>query len=169
MADGTKKNRRSLVLSVAFLAGAVLLFSVGLFFYNRAESNATPLTPDQVTAKIIGELQYTDLAKIDPSLVSKHYNIPDGTVASCSVNMSKSSESAAELNCFLLTDPSKYGKLQDAVAAHIGTKASGLKSLNPTQYALLKNYLIERHGRYVLVAVGKDTDSVNKVFQSIFS
>ena len=168
MPEPAKKNRKSLLLSIAFLAGAVFLFVAGILVYNHAENNAAPYTPDQVTAKIISSLQYTDLAKVDPSLVSKHYDLPNGIVASCSIEMSKSSESAAELNCFLLTDTSKYGALQDAVAAHISAKAAGLNRLNPTQYNLLKNYLIVRHGRYVLVAVGKDTDSENKIFQSMF-
>ncbi len=169
MSDSAKKNRKSLFRSVAFLFGAILLFAGGLFFYNRAENNAAPYTPDQVTSKIISDLQSVDLAKVDPSLVSKHYDIPGGVVVSCSVYMSKSSESAAELNCFLLADPSKYEKLQDAVAAHVSAKAAGLKSLNPTQYSLLKNYLIEQHGRYVLVAVGQNTDAEEKSFQSMFS
>lgn len=169
MSDSATKNRKSLVLSVIFLIGAVLLFAGGLFFYSREENNAAPYTPDQITSKIISDVQSVDLAKVDPSLVSKHYDIPGGIVVSCSVYMSKSSESAAELNCFLLTDPSKYGKLQDAVAAHVNAKAAGLKSLNPTQYGLLKNYLIERHGRYVLIAVGQNTNAEEKSFQSLFS
>ena len=168
LSDATK-NRKPLLISILFLAGAVFLFVGGILLYNRTEDNVAPCTPDQVTAKIIGELQYTDLAKVDPTLLPKHYNMSNGILTSCSVYMSKSSDSAAELSCFLLTDTSKYEKLQDAVAAHVSTKAAGLKSLNPTQYDLLKNYLIVRHGRYVLVAVGKDTDAENKVFQSVFN
>lgn len=169
MSESTKKNKKSLLLSVVFLIGAVLLFVGGLLFYNYEENNAAPYTPDQVTSKIISDLQSADLAKVDPSLVSKHYDIPGGVVISSSVYMSKSSESAAELSCFLLTDLSKYETLQDAVATHVSAKASGLKSLNPTQYGLLKNYLIERHGRYVLIAVGQNTDAEEKSFQSMFN
>lgn len=169
MPDATKKNRKWLFLSILFLAGAVILFVAGIFVYGHAEKNATPYAPDQVTAKIIGDLHCVDLAKVDPSLVSKYYDIPSGAVASCSVYMSKSSESAAELNCFLLTDTSKFESLQAAVATHIGTKAAGFKSMNPTQYNELKNYLIDRRGRYVLVVVGKDTVSEDKVFQSMFN
>lgn len=168
MPGSTAKNRKPLLLSLLFLAGAVLLFAAGLFLFNRAEDNAAPYTPDWVTAKIVGDTQSTDLAKIDPGLVSKHYDIPNGTVVSSSLYMSKSSDSAAELSCFLLADTSKYDALQDAVAAHISAKTAGLKSLNPTQYALLKNYLITRHGRYVLVAVGQNAEAEDKAFQNIF-
>jgi hypothetical protein len=168
MPDSLKTNKKSLLLSLLFLVGAVLLFAAGLFIFNHAQDYAAPYTPDQITSKIIGDTKATDLAKVDSSLVSKHYDIPSGTVVSSSLYMSKSSDSATELNCFLLTDTSKYDKLRDAVNAHINTKAAGLKSLNPTQYALLKNYLIVRRGRYVLVAVGQNVDAENKAFQSIF-
>ena len=168
MPGDARKSRKPLFFSLLFLTGAILLFAAGIFIFNNAEKNAAPYTPDQITAKVISDTKSTDLAKVDPALISKHYEIPGGAVTSSSLYMSKSSDSAAELNCFLLADASKYEALQSSVASHISTKAAGLKSLNPTQYSLLKNYLIVRHGRYVLVAVGLNADAERKAFQSIF-
>jgi hypothetical protein len=169
MPDAAKGNKKWMILSIVFLVGAIFLFVAGVFFYGHMRDNTAPYTPSQITEKIIGDLQYSDLAEVDSSLISKHYDIPSGTVTSCSVYMSKSSESAVELNCFLLTDTSKYENLQAAVTAHMSTKAAGFKSLNPTQYSQLKNYLIERRGRYVLVAVGKDTVSEDKIFRNMLN
>ena len=148
------------VCAIAVLAAAFLLF-------RHFEENYVRYSADQITNQIISELGYTDLTKIDQSQLSKHYDIPAGTVAQSSVYMSKSSESASELACFLLTDKSKFETLKTSVNTHMSTKSAGFKSLNPTQYGEVKNFLIAQNGRYVLVAVGTNTEAEEKLFRSM--
>lgn len=169
MSKSVIRNNKWLILSILSLIGAVLLFLGGFFFFNRMKENYVRYMPDQITDKIISDMKYTDLVKIEKSQLSKHYDIPAGTLSDCSVYMSKSSESASELDCFLLSDQSKYDKLQAAVNAHISTKAAGFKSLNPTQYNQVKNFLIVHSGRYVLVAIGNNTALEEKTFRNMLS
>jgi hypothetical protein len=162
-------NKKWLILSVSFLLCAFLLFLAGFYMFNRWKEDYVRYTPDQVTDKIISDLKDTDFVKVDKSQISKHYDIPDGTISDFSLYMSKSSESASELACFLLTDQSAFDRLQTSVNAHISTKAAGFKSLNPTQYNQLKDFLLVRHGLYVLVAVGSDIAAEEKTFQSLMA
>lgn len=149
----------ALTVAAAVLIGAFLVF-------NHQRENYAHYSPDQITEQMIGDLKLTDLEKVEGEQISKHYDIPSGIVSDSSLYMSKSAESASELACFLLTDASKYKNLQTAVTAHINAKAAGYKSLNPTQYNALKNYLILHSGRYVLVAVGSNTEDEKKWFKS---
>lgn len=167
MSETVSTNRKWLILSIILLVGAIVLFLGGFYIFNRIKDNYVRYTPDQITDKIISDMKYTDLIKVDNSQISKHYDIPDGTISDCSVYMSKSSESASELACFLLTDQSNYAKLQTVVNNHFSTKAAGFKSLNPTQYDQLKDFLIVRSGRYVLVAVSNNTAADEKIFKSM--
>ncbi len=161
------ERNKWLVLSILSLLFAALLFWSGFFFIGRMRENYARYTPDQVTGSIISELKYTDLARVEDSQLAKHYTIPDGVVEKSSVYMSRSSDSAAELACFLLTDSSKYGLLEQAVAAHIATRADGFKNLNPAQYTALKNRVIVQSGRYVLVCVEDNTAGAEKLFHSM--
>lgn len=169
MAKANFWNKKQLIFAIAILACAILLFTAGLFFLRHVESNATNYTPEQICRNIIGEVKYGSLVKVDDSQVPKHYDIPDGVISSCSVYISKSSESAEELCCFLLKDTSKYSTLQDAVSKHISMKAESFQNLSPGQYSLLKNYQITRSGRYVLVAVGDNAEAAKKIFLSMLS
>ncbi len=146
---------------------AIAVLGAALLIFKHFQENYIRYSADQVTGQIISELGYTDLTKIDQSQLSKHYNIPTDTVAQSSVYMSKSSESASELACFLLTDKSKFEVLKTSVNTHMSAKATGFKSLNPTQYSDLKDFLISQNGRYVLVAVGSNTEAEEKLFRSM--
>ncbi|HBN81074.1 MAG TPA: hypothetical protein DD433_06820 [Ruminococcaceae bacterium] len=160
------ENKWLFLSLVAFLCAAAI-FWCGFFVIRRVRENYVRYSADQVTARIISELKYTDFAKVEGGQLAKHYSIPSGVVDESSVYMSKSSESASELACFLLTDGSKYEALEQAVTEHIATRADGFKNLNPVQYGALKNRLIVRSGRYVLVAVGNNTAGEEKLFHSM--
>lgn len=153
---------------VALICAAAVLVCVFLVV-NHLRENYARYTPDQITGRIVAELNPPDLVKVEPDQISKHYDLPDGVVSESSLYMSKSPESASELACFLLSDPSKFEQLETAVTAHISAKAAGFKSLNPTQYNALKNVLISRSGRYVLVAVGSGTEAEEKLFLSLLA
>ncbi len=152
----------TLICTIAVLLGAFLVI-------HDVRENYARYTPDQITQRIMTELEPKDLVKVEPGQISKHYDIPDGVVEASSLYMSKSSESASELACFLLTYPSQYSRLQQAINAHINAKAAGFKSLNPAQYNALKNVLITRKGRYVLVSVGSVTAAEEKVFLDLLN
>lgn len=169
MSESVFGNKKSLILSILLLIGALILLLAGFYLFNQIKYNYVRYTPDQITEKIINDMKYTDLVKVDNGQISKHYDIPAGTISDCSIYMCRSSESASELDCFLLTNQSLFDKLQTSVNMHISTKAAGFKSLNPTQYNQLKNFLIVRSGRYVLVDVGSNTSADEKTFKSMLS
>jgi len=149
-----------LICTVAVLIGAFLLI-------RHIRENYARYTPDEITQHIMESLEPKDLVKVESGQVSKHYDIPDGVVEASSLYMSKSSESASELACFLLTDASKYDQLQQSINAHISAKATGFKNLNPAQYNALKNVLISHKGRYVLVSVGNVASAEEKLFSDL--
>lgn len=151
----------------ALLLCAIAILAATLLIFRHFQENYVRYSTDQITNQIISELGYTDLTRIDQSQLSKHYDIPEGTVVQSSVYMSRSSESASELACFLLADKSKFEALKAAVNTHMNAKSAGFKSLNPTQYSELKDFLIVQNGRYVLVAVGSNTEAEEKLFHSL--
>nr|WP_319487449.1 DUF4358 domain-containing protein [uncultured Caproiciproducens sp.] len=152
----------ALIVAFAIFAGSFLLVR------NMKENVAGP-APARVTAKIISEMHYSNMIVVSQSQLSKHYSIPDAVITDSSLYMSKSSDNAAELACFLLTDKSKFSELKSAVTSHINSKAAGFKSLNPAQYTLLKNYVIVQQGKYVLVSVGNNASSDEKLFVEILN
>lgn len=167
MADAKTHANKQLILAIGALACAVLLFAGGFFILNHTKEDAAAYTPDQIVQKILDETKHTDLVKVDQSQVLKHYDIPDDVVSASSVYMGKSSESAAELSCFLMTSSSRYDELQKVISRHISTKAAGFKTLNPAQYKLLKDCKIVHEGRYVLVSVGNDNTQAENIFRSM--
>ncbi|WP_167875220.1 DUF4358 domain-containing protein [Caproiciproducens galactitolivorans] len=161
-------RKKWMIFSVLVLAVAIAVFvSVFIVFKNRKE-NAKGPAPSRITESIISEMHYTDLVEVSPNQLYRHYSIPDGVISDSSLYMSKSSDSAAELACFLLQDKSKFEELKDAVTDHINSKAAGFKGLNPTQYNFLKNYVIVQKGRYVLVSVGSNASADGKFFNDLF-
>lgn len=166
MEETEQNGKKWLAFTVVALVVAAAVFIGAFMVFNHQRENYAHYSPDQITEQMISDLKLTDLEKVEGEQISKHYDIPSGVVSDSSLYMSKSAESASELACFLLTDASKYKDLQAAVTAHINAKAAGYKSLNPTQYNALKNYLIVHNGRYVLVAVGSSTEDENKWFKS---
>lgn len=160
-------RRRWVFFSVVALAAALVIL-LGSFFLIRSQAeNAAGPSASRVTARIVGEMNNSDLAEVSTSQLSKHYSIPDGVIADSSLYMSKSSDSASELACFLLTDKSKFPQLQAAITAHLTAKAAGFKSLNPAQYNELKNASVVQAEKYVLVSVGSNTAANEKQFRDL--
>ena len=155
------------IVFLILLICAIAVLGAALLIFRHFQENYVRYSADQITSQIISELGYTDLTKIDQSQLSKHYDIPEGTVVQSSVYMSKSSESASELACFLLVNKSKFETLKASVNTHMSAKAAGFKSLNPTQYDEVKDFLLSQNGRYVLVAVGSNTEAEEKLFRSM--
>ena len=160
-------KKRWTIFSIVALVVAFAIFAGGFSLVKSTKENAARPAPAQITARIIKEMNYTDMAEVSWNQLSKHYSIPEGVIADSSLYMSKSSDSASELACFLLTDKSKFTQLQAAITNHINSKATGFKSLNPAQYNLLKNSLITQNGKYVLVSVGSNDSAEAKVFNEV--
>lgn len=163
-------QKRWTILSVVALIIAFAVLVGGFLFIKNMTTNkkAEQLTPSKITAQIISAMNYTDLSEVSQSQLAKHYDIPDGVISDSSVYMSKSSDSASELSCFLLADSSKFHLLQTSIMNHINLKATGFKNLNPAQYALLKNCLITQNGKYVLVSVDSNSATEAKLFNEMF-
>lgn len=160
-------KKRWIIFSVLVLTVAIAIF-IGVFFVlKNIKENSKGPAPSRITAGIISEMHYTDLVEVSPSQLSKHYSIPEGVIEDSSLYMSKSSDSAAELACFLLKDKNKFEDLKAAVTDHINSKAAGFKDLNPTQYNLLKSFVIVRNGKYVLVSVGSNSSADGKFFNDL--
>ena len=160
-------RKKWIVFSVTALILVLAIAVISFIFVRNHIKNASRPTPAQITTHIISEMNHSDLVEVSPSQFSKHYNIPDGIIADSSLYMSKSSDSASELVCFLLTDKSKFIELQTAVTSHINSKAAGFKSLNPTQYNILKSASITQSGKYVLVSVGSNPAADAKLFNDL--
>lgn len=160
-------RKRWIIFSIVALAAALAIFVGSLLLVQNNKKNTERPKTSQITARIISEMNHSDLAEVSASQFSKHYSIPDGIIADSSLYMSRSSDSASELACFLLTDISKYAQLQTAVTSHINSKAAGFKSLNPAQYNALKNASITQKDKYVLVSVGNNTAADVKLFNEI--
>ena len=157
-------GKRWKIFTVIALLCAAAVFIGGHFLIRHLRDTSLRYTSDQITANIIAELKDTDLVKVEDDQISKHFDIPDGIVQECSYYTNKSPENASELACFILRDRSGYDALETAVTSHINSKSSGFKSLNPTQYNSLQNFLILQNGRYVLLAVGNNTKEEEKIF-----
>lgn len=162
-----QSRKKWFVFSLVALVLAAAVIVVGFFILRHFRENLARYSPEQVVQDIISNMKYNDLAKVDKSQLSKHYDIPEGVVSDSSMYISKSSESAVEIACFLLTDTSEYDQLQTVVNKHIASKAAGFKSLNPTQFNTVKNYLITRNGRYVLVVIDSNTAAEEKLFDNL--
>lgn len=162
-----QSKKKWMIFTIVTLICTIIILIGAFFTIRHIKENYARYTPDQITEIIMDQLEPEDLVKVDSAQVSKHYDIPDDVVQASSLYMSKSSESASELACFLLTDSSKFDELNQAIATHINAKASGFKSLNPTQYNALKNVLISHRGRYVLVSVGNVTAAEEKLFLDV--
>jgi hypothetical protein len=160
-------EKRWTIFSVVALIIAFAVLAGGFFFVKNAKENAVRLAPNAITSKIISAMNFADLAEVSKSQLSKHYDIPEGVISDSSLYMSKSSDSASELACFLLKDKSKFTQLQASIMDRINAKATGFKSLNPAQYNNLKNCLIIRNGKYVLVSVGNNNSAVEKLFNEM--
>jgi hypothetical protein len=160
-------RRRWIVFSVAALIAALAIFVGSVILIHNSKVSAVRPGVSQITARIVSEMNYSDLAKVSANQFSKHYSIPDGVISDSSLYMSKSSDSASELACFILTDTSKFPQLQTAVTSHINAKASGFKSLNPAQYNALKSASVTQNGKYVLVSVGSNPAADAKLFNEI--
>ncbi|MBE6823107.1 MAG: DUF4358 domain-containing protein [Ruminococcaceae bacterium] len=168
--DKDSITRRRLVLfSVIALVAALAILTGSYFLLNSRREKVAGPSASQITVRIISEQKYTDLMEVNPTQLSKHYNIPEGVISDSSLYMSKSSDNAAELACFLLIDNAKFTQLQAAINQHLTSKAAGYKSLNPAQYNELKNAIIVQNGKYVLVSVGNTTSADEKLFNDILS
>jgi hypothetical protein len=160
-------RKRWIVFSVVALIAALAIFVISVVLVHNSKENAVHPKVSQITARIISEMNYTDLTQVSANQFSKHYTIPDGVISDSSLYMSKSSDSASELACFFLTDTSKFTELQTAITSHINTKSAGFKSLNPAQYNALKSASVTQNGKYVLVSVGSNPVADAKLFDEI--
>ncbi len=160
-------RKRWFVFLLTGILTVLAVLTVSYLFIQVNRANAKSMAPSQITARIIREMNRSDLAEVSPSQLTKHYSLPVGVVAESSLYMSRSAESAAELACFRLTDKSKFPELQAEVTNHLNAKSAGFKDLNPTQYNALKSASVVQNGNYVLVSVGSNPAADAKLFNEI--
>lgn len=151
------------IFLIAIVVG-VCLYSVKNFFPGR-ESRHT--TPSQVTARIVEDMQYKDIAEIQRDQLIKHYNIPDDLVEDFSIYMSKSADQSFEIACFKLKETDGYEELEKVIAQHVDVKAQGFKELSPAEYDKIQSYQVVRKRKFVLMLISDDAQAIIKDFFSI--
>ena len=148
---------------VLLAAGCLFLFS----FQKHQEDKQKDITPNMITTQIIQEMNYQDITHVQAEQLSKHYNIPEGTISDFSVCMSKSANSGFEISCFELTDIGEFDALQKAIADHVASRSMGFKEANPAEYKNITQSSVEQKGKFVLLVICDDPQHAIKIFRSI--
>ncbi len=169
--DIRKRNIRltvliiSVIIVIAAIISCVILLVTGRF----RPVEKKDYTAHEITEKIIRSMNYENLSEISAENISKYYEIPDGVISDSCMYISSRQDNFTEIACFRLRTEDSETTLMKSVDSYLNEKVATYQNVNDKAFEAVSNSRILKHFPYVLVSVSADNDSVETVFETMFS
>lgn len=155
-------------LTVFMLCALILLSLTGC----GSQGNNASSTAKNPSVSAIGDkiAQTVDLSKMktgDDAKLQKLYGIDPATLDGFVLYTAPSNIQAEELAILKVKDPGAVGTVKNKLAERVDAQATSFKDYLPEEYALIEKHVLKAEGNYVLLAISKDSATIEKTFDEM--
>jgi len=151
------------LIIIVIISGAILS---GCMASGKASSKNLPVA--DIGSEIIKAMDMTEMVKVDEKKLQKLYNINPGEIEDFFVYISSSNIKVQEIAVFKAKDAESVQSIKEKISKRIEKQEISFKDYLPDEYYLIQNHLIKSNGSYILMAVSKNTDKAEDIFDKCF-
>lgn len=118
--------------------------------------------------KLYQSLDMSEMVKLDEAKFQRIYDINPDDLEEFFVYISSSNIKAAELVVLKVKDSTNVDSIKEKLAQRVDEQANSFKDYLPDEYYLLENHVLKVKNNYLLLAVSKNVEEIEKIFDQSF-
>ena len=118
---------------------------------------------DELAEKITTSNSFEDeLSKIDDELAIDFYDLNADTIEEI-VSYQGSGASSEEILILKLKDTKNIGNIKEILESRLSEKKEAFESYLPKEVSKIENRILEEKGKYIILCISNDYNTVNKI------
>lgn len=153
----------------ALLCMLLILFTVGtLFGCSSKKSAAKTPSVKEISGKIEQAIDMSNMKTGDSSKLQKLYKIDSKDLEEFAIYAPTSNIKADELAILKVKDANKLNEIKEKISKRVENQGTSFKDYLPNEYALIEKHVLKVNGNYILLAISKDSEKIEKIFDESF-
>ncbi|KAJ51073.1 hypothetical protein BD780_000193 [Clostridium tetanomorphum] len=147
----------------------VVIFTIGALS-GCGSKKATTKTPSikEISTKIEQAIDTSGMKIADANKLEKLYKINSDEVEEFVLYAPASNIKANEIVLIKVKDANKVNEIKEKVSKRVENQSTSFKDYLPNEYALIEKHVLKVNGNYILLAISKDTEKIEKIFDESF-
>ncbi|WP_267379482.1 DUF4358 domain-containing protein [Bacillus sp. GM_Baccil_2] len=132
------------------------------------KDNVNSLSAIEIGEKIKHVINLEEMKEGDSKKLQKLYNINTDEVESFVLYTAPTNIKADEIVVMKVKDKKNVENIKEKISNRIEKKSKSFKDYLPDEYFLIEKHVLKTKDNYILLAISKDADKVEKTFDEIF-
>ncbi len=159
-----KGNRKLFAAVLAFAVAVVVLAGCS----GRKDGLGEGLSAGEVGERIQRAVNLEELKQGDMHKLQKLYHIDAGEIEDFVLYTASSNVKADELAVIKTKDANQAESVKENILQRIDALTAKFKDYRPEEYALIEKHVLKTKGPFVLFAVSKEADRMERAFDEAF-
>ncbi|KAA0746707.1 DUF4358 domain-containing protein [Bacillus sp. BF2-3] len=131
------------------------------------KENVHNLSATEIGEKIKQVTNLEEMKEGDSKKLQKLYNINPDEVESFVLYTASTNIKADEITTIKVKDMKNVENIKEKISSRIEKKSKSFKDYLPNEYFLIEKHVLKTKDNYILLAISKDADKVEKTFDEI--
>lgn len=131
------------------------------------KENVHNLSATEIGEKIKQVTNLEEMKEGDSKKLQKLYNINPDEVESFVLYTASTNIKADEIATIKVKDMKNVENIKEKISSRIEKKSKSFKDYLPDEYFLIEKHVLKTKDNYILLAISKDADKVEKTFDEI--
>ncbi|MED3481568.1 DUF4358 domain-containing protein [Bacillus toyonensis] len=131
------------------------------------KENVNNLSATEIGAKIKQVANLEEMKKGDSKKLQKLYNINTDEIESFVLYTAPTNIKADEIATIKVKDMKNVKNIKEKILSRIEKKSKSFKDYLPDEYFLIEKHVLKTKDNYILLAISKDADKIEKTFDKI--
>ncbi|MDF9450215.1 hypothetical protein COI41_30560 [Bacillus toyonensis] len=131
------------------------------------KENVNNLSATEIGEKIKQVANLEEMKKGDSKKLQKLYNINTDEIESFVLYTAPTNIKADEIATIKVKDMKNVKNIKEKILSRIEKKSKSFKDYLPDEYFLIEKHVLKTKDNYILLAISKDADKIEKTFDKI--
>ncbi|HDR8072308.1 TPA: DUF4358 domain-containing protein [Bacillus cereus] len=131
------------------------------------KENVNNLSATEIGEKIKQVANLEEMKEGDSKKLQKLYNINTDEIESFVLYTAPTNIKADEITVIKVKDMQNVENIKEKISSRIEKKSKSFKDYLPDEYFLIEKHVLKTKDNYILLAISKDADKIEKTFDKI--
>lgn len=163
-----RRNRKEVGKILAAILAFAVVVSVMVGCSGKEDGTAEALSADEVGERIQQAVNLDGMKQGDGNKLQKLYAIDAGEVEDFILYTASSNVKADELSIIKVKDMNQVESIKEKIRQRIEAQTVKFRDYRPDEYFLIEKHVLKTKGPFVLFAVSKEADLMERAFDDAF-